>query len=164
MLSQPGMQLVPNTLTAFGNGGDIFHTSVTSGSNSAALVDLGQSPYTPAYRSSVLTAFTSTTDHLPVVADYSFVTAVVRPGDYDHSGVVNMADYNLWRSTFGSTTNLLADGNHNGVVDAAITPFGGLTPQARQCRISRLRAQVPEASSLSLCWSASVCATDGGLH
>jgi hypothetical protein len=79
MLSQPGMQLVPNTLSAFGNGGEIFLTSVTSFSNSAALVDLGQAPYTPAYRDSVLSALTTATNHLPVVADYSFSTAVPEP-------------------------------------------------------------------------------------
>jgi len=74
MLNQPGMQLVSNSLGAFGNGGGIFHQSVTSSSNSAALTDL-----TPAsYRTSVLTALTTATDHLPVVADYSFATAVGR--------------------------------------------------------------------------------------
>ena len=40
MLNQPGMQLVPNSLTTFGNGGGIFHQSVTNSANSAALVDL----------------------------------------------------------------------------------------------------------------------------
>jgi hypothetical protein len=68
----------------------------------------------------VLTALTNATDHLPVVADYSFATAVGAPGDFDHSGTVDAADYTLWRNTFGNTgSNLLADANHNGVVDAA---------------------------------------------
>lgn len=42
------------------------------------------------------------------------------PGDYDGSGVVDTADYELWRSTFLTTgLQLPADGNGNGVVDAA---------------------------------------------
>ena len=32
---------------------------------------------------------------------------------------VDTEDYNLWRSTFGSTNRLAADGNSNGVIDAA---------------------------------------------
>jgi hypothetical protein len=40
-------------------------------------------------------------------------------GDFNRDGQVDAADYALWRSSFGSTTQLDADGNANGVVDAA---------------------------------------------
>lgn len=43
----------------------------------------------------------------------------IRPGDYNGDGDVDAEDYNLWRTTFGSTTELDADGNGNGIVDAA---------------------------------------------
>jgi hypothetical protein len=116
--NQPGVQLVPNSLVPFGNNGSVSNVGSHSASNTA-LADLAQSPYSASYRLSVLDALVSVTDHLPIVADYSFASAVGIAGDYDHSGVVDAADYVLWQSSFGSTTSLAADGNANGIVDAA---------------------------------------------
>jgi hypothetical protein len=42
-----------------------------------------------------------------------------QPGDYDSDGQVAGGDDALWQSTFGSASVLDADGNRNGVVDAA---------------------------------------------
>lgn len=41
------------------------------------------------------------------------------PGDYNLDGDVNANDYELWRSEFASTQELVADGSGNGTVDAA---------------------------------------------
>jgi hypothetical protein len=39
-------------------------------------------------------------------------------GDYNGNGTVDAADYNLWKTNFGSRTQLAADGNNNGIIDA----------------------------------------------
>jgi hypothetical protein len=40
-------------------------------------------------------------------------------GDFNNDGRVDAADYDVWKSHFGSTTHLAADANGNGIVDAA---------------------------------------------
>ena len=45
-------------------------------------------------------------------------------GDYNDNEIVDFNDYTLWKASFGSITNLAADGGGNGVVDAAdYTPW-----------------------------------------
>ena len=41
------------------------------------------------------------------------------PGDYDHNGHVDHQDYSIWRATWGSSSDLRADGNDDGMIDAA---------------------------------------------
>lgn len=48
---------------------------------------------------------------------------VSSPGDYNGDGLVNLADYTVWRDTRNSTTNLAADGNNSGTVEAGDYTF-----------------------------------------
>ncbi|MCA9189578.1 MAG: hypothetical protein KDA99_28340, partial [Planctomycetales bacterium] len=40
-------------------------------------------------------------------------------GDYNHNGIVDAADYTVWKDSIGSQVKLDADGNGNGIIDAA---------------------------------------------
>jgi hypothetical protein len=49
----------------------------------------------------------------------SALDSVFVAGDFTGMGGVDAADYSYWRSTFSSINALAADGNNNGIVDAA---------------------------------------------
>jgi GH35 family endo-1,4-beta-xylanase len=51
--------------------------------------------------------------------DDTLYSLVVAPGDYNADGIVDVADYVVWRSTLGLTTDLRADGNGDGQIDEA---------------------------------------------
>ena len=67
-----------------------------------------------------------------VVVEPEVIPAAVQ-GDYNANGVVDAADYTVWRDNLGSTVDLAADGNGNGVVDQAdyavwVENFGSTAP------------------------------------
>jgi hypothetical protein len=47
------------------------------------------------------------------------VPATYLPGDYDVDGTVDDADFETWKTAFGSSASPFVDGNRNGTVDAA---------------------------------------------
>jgi hypothetical protein len=69
------------------------------------------------------------------------------PGDYNADGSVDADDYAEWRKTFGSQSQLWADGNGNGRVDAAdyVVWRNGATSAGRG-----VAAAVPESNSVIL--------------
>ncbi len=84
------------------------------------------------------------------------------PGDYNGDGVVDAADYTVWRDQQGMAgSGLSADGDKNGVVDDADLwywryTFGATTPQA----LGATGMSVPEPSSVIflgaaglMCWA-----------
>jgi hypothetical protein len=48
-----------------------------------------------------------------------FASSFRRGGDYDRDGDVDMGDFGVWRSGFGSSGDHAADGNEDGVVNSA---------------------------------------------
>ena len=64
--------------------------------------------------------------YLKTLTDQSFLSNslfsdpfATLPGDYNGDGVVDSADYIVWRKNVGDTTSLVADGNGDHIVDDA---------------------------------------------
>ncbi|MGE3243663.1 MAG: hypothetical protein AB7G28_22600 [Pirellulales bacterium] len=81
-------------------------------------------------------------------------SAAPRPlGDFNYDGVIDAADYTVWRDSIGSTTHLDADGDFDGVVgvldyELLKSNFGST---AGGSSWTTLGATVPEPTSLLLC-------------
>ena len=86
-------------------------------------------------------------------------------GDYNLDGIVDAADYTVWRNTLGWTNVLLADGNHNGMVDYADYLVWKLNfGSTESAQAAATDAAVPEPSSVGLLAGllAMVIASSGG--
>lgn len=63
-------------------------------------------------------------------------------GDYNGDGIVNAADYTVWKDSFGSTVDLTADGDGSGTIDA-----GDYTVWVNNFGTSSLSVAVPEPTT-----------------
>ncbi len=99
LVAAPAPQVPPSGSTAFTIRVDTAVAGVKSGQVRIANNDFSQNPYDFTIRATVIALL----------------------GDYNMDHRVTMADYTLWRDTLGSTVPAYtgADGNGNGVVDAA---------------------------------------------
>ncbi len=144
MMNEYGMQQVPGSYTAFGNNGTTAVRHSVAGGGNTALSDLPN-------QSAVLSALTTVTDHLPVVADYSFFGVV---GDVNTDGIVNSQDLALVASDWLATgSNVTGDVNGDGIVnsqDLAIisSNWGHTSATVSNGGGSMNAAAVPEPSGL----------------
>lgn len=99
----------------------------------------------------------------------ALITTPALLGDYDGNGVVDAADYVVWRDSLGTAgSDLAADGDHDGAVteldyDLWKANFG-MTAGGDADAIEQLAATVPEPGSALLCVVAIVVATSARLH
>ena len=80
----------------------------------------GSFQYTPSAGFNGIVLFTYQTSDFRQLSTPSTVSiAVGLVADFDHNGVVDQLDYNTWRANFGATGLVSGDGSGNGTVDAA---------------------------------------------
>jgi hypothetical protein len=89
-----------------------------------------------------------------IVARIHTLTPVLEPntpGDFNGDGIVDDADYDAWKSNFGSTSDAAADGNGNGTVDAAdyVVWRNAVSPAAASGSVAGLSAPEPSGAILS---------------
>ena len=133
--TQPGQehdQILVEGDVAIGGVNDLGDVPV-GGTLDVSLVDIGEGEFVPAIgdRFEILTAtgfVLGQFESLLLPPSYQWqvdyledgiaLEILAIAGDYNRSGIVDAADYNVWRDSIGSTVNLVADGNANGVIDA----------------------------------------------
>ncbi len=135
-ITATGTGVVMNAWIDFNNDGDwddageqiLLDRGLTSGVTTRVVIDTTGIEVAPSetelaarFRWGSAGVGYSGADTLGEVEDYLLATSTLppSPADFTGDGTVDQADYDLWAATYGSTTNLAADGNNDGVVNAA---------------------------------------------
>lgn len=113
-------------LSIAGDDGTIYVTTdgstdprlIGGGINPSAAVSVYTGPITLTADTTVRARLRTASGQWSGLVEASFDVAGL-PGDYDTNGIVAEADYEVWRSTFGSMSDLRADGNGDGAINAA---------------------------------------------
>lgn len=106
-------RLVPGIKLPSGGTASLSFIDFFRGSGTPSALYRGGNVYNSHDQLAFTAFFTNTTISAVVVADLT----PFQPGDYTGDGIVDTADYILWRNTLGSTTELAADGTGNGIID-----------------------------------------------
>ncbi|WP_425397866.1 LamG-like jellyroll fold domain-containing protein [Aeoliella sp.] len=107
-------------------GGTIYYTTdgitdprlIGGGVNPSPEVSAGSGPIVLTEDATVWARVRAADGTWSGLSEVAFVVDAL-PGDYDRNGVIDSLDYEVWRSTFGSTSDLRADGNNDDVVNLA---------------------------------------------
>ncbi len=93
---------------------------------------------------------------VPWVEDHvDLLIAPPLPGDYNDDGMVDAADYTVWRDSLGSSIDLAADGDGSGTIDEGDYLFWrGHFGEVRPTTAATAAAAVPETMPDRLVWSA----------
>jgi hypothetical protein len=82
------------------------------------------------------------------------------PGDFDGNGIVDTADYLVWRKSSGqSGVGLAADGDNNGTIDAADFALWRANYGASAAGSSSIAPNIPEPASLLLIFAAAAASS-----
>jgi hypothetical protein len=85
-------------------------------------------------------------------------------GDYNQNGIVDAADYVVWRKTLGQVgANLAADGNYNGQIDPGDSDVWRMRFGGHAVATSTATA-IPESPTLMLAAMATVAGTPRKWH